>query len=278
LIISNWQFKELTMPVRPQTYHRPETLPDAWQALQTPDTYPLGGGTKLLAGHMPLTVTGVVDLQRLGLDQIELSDGGLQVGATVRLTDWADFLAEQADNTPAALLLNGIRRSGPNTYRNAATVGGTLASRLPDSELLAALLVLDAQVYLHSEETAVSLNDYLTGQQSTHLITHITIPWQEGQGASERVARTPADYPIVSITGWQGQSGSLRIAATGLAERPFRLPDIDDQLSDETIDAAAETARNSAVHPGDFRGDAAYRAEMAAVLTRRVLEQVASGK
>jgi CO/xanthine dehydrogenase FAD-binding subunit len=274
------------MPVRPQTYHRPETLADAWQALQMPDTHPLGGGTKLLAGHLPLTVTGVVDLQRLGLNQIELSDGGLQVGATVRLTDWADFLAEQADNTPAALLLNGIRRSGPNTYRNAATVGGTMASRLPDSELLAALLVLDAHVYLYSEETAASadsgqaasLSDYLTGQQSTHLITHITIPWQEGQGASERVARTPADYPIVSITGWQGQSGSLRTAATGLAERPFRLSDIDDQLTEAAIEAAAQTARNSAVHPGDFRGDAAYRAEMAAVLTRRVLEQVASGK
>jgi hypothetical protein len=28
------------MPVRPQTYHRPETLADAWQALQTPDTHP----------------------------------------------------------------------------------------------------------------------------------------------------------------------------------------------------------------------------------------------
>jgi probable selenate reductase FAD-binding subunit len=264
------------MPVRPQTYHRPETLADAWQALQTPDTHPLGGGTKLLAGHLPLTVTGLVDLQRLGLNQIELSDGGLQVGATVRLTDWTEFLVEQADNSPAALLLNAIRRSGPNTYRNAATVGGTIASRLQDSELLAALLALDAHVYLYNEETAASLGDYLTGQQSTHLITHITISWQEGRGASERVARTPADYPIVSITGWQGEGGSLRIATTGLAERPFRLPDIDGPLSQETIEAAAESARQSAVHPGDFRGDANYRAEMAAVLTRRVLQQMAA--
>jgi CO/xanthine dehydrogenase FAD-binding subunit len=47
------------------------------------------------------------------------------------------------------------------------------------------------------------------------------------------------------------------------------------QLAEANIEAAAQTARNSAVHPGDFRGDAAYRAEMAAVLTRRVLEQVA---
>jgi CO/xanthine dehydrogenase FAD-binding subunit len=181
-------------------------------------------------------VTGVVDLQRLGLNQIELSDGGLQVGATVRLTDWADFLAEQADNSPAALLLNGIRRSGPNTYRNAATVGGTIASRLPDSELLAALLVLDAQCIftmkkrLMADSDAAAYAQRLSDRRSIlpTLITHITIPWQEGRGVSERVARTPADYPIVSITGWQGQDGAVRLAATGLAERPFRLTDIDD--------------------------------------------------
>ncbi len=263
------------MPTRPQIYHRPDNLAAAWRALQTPDTHPLGGGTKLLAGHLPLTVTGVVDLQHLGLNQIALQDGRLQVGATVRLTDWDAFLAEQPDSSPAPLLRSGIRRSGPNTYRNAATAGGTIAGRLPDSELLAALLVLDVQLELYQQNQAVPLADYLVSAQSPHLITRILVPWQVGQGASERVARTPADYPIVSITGWQGQAGLIRLAATGLAKRPFRLPDIEGPLTTETIAAAAENAHNSAVHPGDFRGDAGYRADMAAVLTRRVLQQMA---
>ena len=42
------------------------------------------------------------------------------------------------------------------------------------------------------------------------------------------------------------------------------------------IAAAAEAARAATTHPGDFRGDAAYRAEMAAVLTRRVLAALPS--
>jgi putative selenate reductase FAD-binding subunit len=265
------------MPIRPQTYHRPDTLAAAWQALQQADTHPLAGGTKLLAGHLPLTVTGVVDLQQLGLNQIEQTDAGLQVGAAVRLTDWATFLAQVEEASPAALLLNGIRRSGPNTYRNAATLGGTIASYLPDSELLAALLVLDTTLHLYQHAAPLPLADYLaTPQPAVHLITQITIPGQEGRGVSERVARTPADFPIVSITGWQGANGVIRLAATGLAERPFRLTNIEDQLNEETIEAAVQTARNSAVHPGDFRGDAAYRTDMAAVLTRRVLEQLAN--
>jgi probable selenate reductase FAD-binding subunit len=269
------------MPVRPQTYHRPDTLAAAWQALQQADTHPLAGGTKLLAGQLPLTVTGVVDLQQLGLNQIEQTEAGLRVGAAVRLTDWADFLKQADETTPAPLLLNGIRRSGPNTYRNAATVGGTIASRLPDSELLAALLVLETTLHLYQQDAPLPLADYLANPaQSTHLITHVTIPWQTGRGAGERVARTPADYPIVSITGWQRADGTIRLAATGLAERPFRLSEVETHLtpplSAEAIDAAAEAAEAAAVHPGDFRGDAAYRADMAAILTRRVLEQIAN--
>ena len=36
----------------------------------------------------------------------------------------------------------------------------------------------------------------------------------------------------------------------------------------------ANAAAAASSHPGDFRGDAAYRADMAAVLTRRVLMQL----
>jgi CO/xanthine dehydrogenase FAD-binding subunit len=45
-------------------------------------------------------------------------------------------------------------------------------------------------------------------------------------------------------------------------------------VNEEVIEQAGAVARDSSVHPGDFRGDAAYRAEMAAVLVRRVLRQL----
>jgi CO/xanthine dehydrogenase FAD-binding subunit len=40
--------------------------------------------------------------------------------------------------------------------------------------------------------------------------------------------------------------------------------------------AAAAAAKAANAHPGDFRGDANYRAEMAAVLTKRVLDEIGS--
>ncbi|GJM42043.1 MAG: hypothetical protein DHS20C20_23250 [Ardenticatenaceae bacterium] len=87
------------------------------------------------------------------------------------------------------------------------------------------------------------------------------------------MARTPADYPIVSITGWQQSDGFVRLAATGLGKRPFRLTNAE-QATQTSIEAAASAAAAANSHPGDFRGDTTYRAEMAAVLTRRTLSQL----
>lgn len=254
------------MPKKPTHYYRPENLDDALRLLAQPNTLPLAGGTKLLAADVE---SAVVDLQAVSLNQIDWADGVVHVGATATLTELAAALAEKEEG-PAGLLQQAIRRAGPNTYRNAATLGGTIASRLPDSELLAALLVLEADLHLANGQT-MSLADYLAlGERPSTLITTITFSWAAGQGRSERVARTPADYPIVSITLWQPAGGSPRLAATGLGERPFRLTTAEACLGD--IEAAAAAAQAANRHAGDFRADAAYRAEMAAVLTRRVCQ------
>lgn len=269
------------MPQKPHSYHRPNSLDEALALLARPGSAPLAGGTKLLASEAGLPGTAVIDLQALGLSQAQLvSAGGTQTlafGATLTLAKLSHFLAaELPENTVAALLQTAIHQAGPNTYRNAATLGGTIASRLPDSELLAALLVLEATVTLHSpsSQNSISLADYLAdAERPSGLITTVTVPVLAGSGASARVARTPADYPIVSITGWHLADGSVRLAATGLAERPFRLSSAEQTAQADAAEAAvAASAAN--IHPGDFRGDASYRAEMAAVLTRRTLKQL----
>lgn len=269
------------MPQKPTSYHRPESLDEALVLLAKPGSVPLAGGTKLLASEAGLPGTAVIDLQALGLGQTQLVSAGktqtLALGATLTLTKMSQFLsAELPKNEVASLLQTAIRQAGPNTYRNAATLGGTIASRLPDSELLAALLVLEATITLHSpsSQNSISLADYLADvERPSGLITTVTIPILSGKAASHRVARTPADYPIVSITGWRTADGSVRLAATGLGERPFRLSSAE-ETAQANIEEAASAAAAANTHPGDFRGNASYRAEMAAVLTRRTLNQL----
>lgn len=272
------------MPKAPTAYHHPETLTEALTLLKKPNTHPLAGGTKLLAG----SVNGeVVDLQKLGLNQVDWPEEGqenAQIGATVRLADLMEALAENGNESdPSRLLQQALRRAGPNTLRNAATIGGAVASRLPDSELLAALLVLEASATLYlpggSEGRLLSLTDYLQAEtKPAGLIAKIQIAWQKGRGALERVARTPADYPIVAVVAWQPEGQAPRLAATGIQQRPCRLTEaeavLEAGLTPETIEEAGGAAQSASQHPGDFRGSAAYRAEMAAVLTRRLLHSL----
>jgi CO/xanthine dehydrogenase FAD-binding subunit len=130
----------LIMTKQPTAYHRPKNLPEALNLLAQPDTVPLAGGTMLLAGDVS---SAVVDIQDLGINKIIVGKGSLKVGAATKLVELAGHLREniladsQEDGNVDALLLKAIQQAGPNTYRNAATLGGLVASRLPDSELLA---------------------------------------------------------------------------------------------------------------------------------------------
>jgi carbon-monoxide dehydrogenase medium subunit len=271
------------MPKQPTAYYRPRSVDEALHLLRQPNTVPLAGGTALLATEEGID-SAVVDLQDTGLNGLSWADDGrlLRIGAMVRLADLDDWLAPLTGHQGgAALLRQAIAHAGPNTYRHAATVGGLVATRLPDSELLAALLAMDATVSLRlpAPET-ITLAAYLADDEPPPgLITELLVFWPTGRGAAERVARTPADTPIVSVTLWQPHDGAPRLAATGIAPRPLRLAAAEAALrsghDEAAIAAAAEAARATAkrpdAHPGDFRGDAAYRAEMAAVLTRRVL-------
>lgn len=249
------------MSQQPSAYHRPQNLAEAMGLLEKTAVYPLGGGTKLLAGDVQ---GAVVDLQDLNLATVQWSDGALRVGAMVTLVDFAAALPDAPTIGAAPLLADAIHRAGANAYRNAATIGGTIAARLADSELLSALLVLEAIVVI-GDQTEVALADYLANEAMAGLITAVSIPWTDGIGKADRVARTPADYPIVSVVMWQPIGEAVRWAGTGMNALPSRLT-----AAETAGDNCAAAAQAAATHSGDFRGDAAYRGEITAVLVARL--------
>ena len=239
-----------------QGYHRPQSVPEAVALLARPQriTAVLAGGTHLTA-QLTGDIDDVVDLQDTGLDRIELAGRRARIGAMVRLAEIAGQ-PELGDLLPAA-----AQRELPNTLRNAATIGGVIAGRDGESELLATLLVVDAIVSLAgpSGEHEQPLMEYL---QQPHpaatLITAVTIS-VDGHGAAVRTGRTPADKPIVSAVARVGHSGMLHLALSGVAATPVRV----------AADAVALLAP-----PGDFRGSSSYRLHLAQVLSARAIAQV----
>lgn len=235
-------------------YHRPATVAAALELLARAEvsTSPLGGGTQL--NGVPATVPDeVVDLQDLGLDSITREGAVLRLGATAVLQDVVDH-----EWTPPVLreLAHG---EAPNTFRNAATVGGTVGAADPESRFLAGLVAYGAVATLATPagEERVAVSELLGNRAALdgNIIVGVEID-VSGHGAAAGTARTPADTPIVLVVGRLLEDGKVNLAATGVAAVPISI-DLD-RVGD--LDP-----------PGDFRGTPEYRRHLVTVLGARVM-------
>jgi carbon-monoxide dehydrogenase medium subunit len=262
-------------------YHRPATLEEALALLRREKvrTAPLAGGTSLVP-TLGRRADEVVDLQALGLDTLTVEGDRLHIGAMVRLQQ----LVEAPEAGP--FLARAAHAEGPRNLRNAATIGGTVAEANPLSELLVALLTLNAEVNLClPDPTTVSLDRFLDSPRQMldgGLISAVTAlaPAAAPLVALERVARTPQDRPIVAVAARLEHSGELCcgvcLALAGVAGRPVCLPKVEDKLKGQPCNAelaelAAAAVADEIEPSSDFRASGEYRREMAVVLTRRAL-------
>ena len=243
-----------------KAYHRPVNLDEALRLLSRPGVY-----TALVAGGTDITarladVDEVVDLQVVGLAEMNYSGAHLTLGAMVRLQTLVE------DSQAPALLREAAQREGPNTLRHAATVGGTVVRANPESELLAALLVFEAEIHLQSTggATHLPLADFLADVPAAlegGIVTAVSLA-TGGKTASARVARTPADQPIVAAAARLAPNGQLYLALCGIAQTPILVD--------------PDNVKSAINPPGDFRGSSEYRRQVAATLARRVISTVQS--
>ncbi len=109
-------------------YVRPDTIAEAIKALSNPEARALAGGTNLvdLMKSDVARPAVVVDINRLPLKAIDVSDDSLRVGALVSNSDLAWHPDVQA-RWP--LLSSAILAGASPQLRNAATTGGNLLQR-----------------------------------------------------------------------------------------------------------------------------------------------------
>lgn len=244
-------------------YHRPQNLEKALELLSLPNTYPLGGGTILT---IPRDETfSVVDLQALGLNKLHKSGDKLEIGATVTLQN----LLENT-HSPAALR-SALRLEAPLNIRNMATVAGALVTCDGRSPFAVVMQAVDAKITLiNGGKTSIDLGDMLLLRQETlrsRLILSIEIPLV-CKVAFKSVARSPVDKPIICAALGIWPSGRTRLVLGGWGETPTLAMDGND--SSGILAASKNASQNSS----DAWGSSEYRSEVAAVLTKRCLEEL----
>jgi len=248
-------------------YYRPQTLEEALKLLSQPHTLPLGGGTRLT---QPADNSfSVVDLQALGLNKLRKNGNNLEIGAAVTLQTLLD-----SPYAPPALK-HAIQLDAPLNLRNLGTVAGALVTCDGRSTFGTMLLALDANCSLASPQSdppgtiaTIRLGDLLPFRDSLmsgKLITNIEIPLNV-KVAFEKVARTPADKPIVCAALAQWPSGRTRLALGGWGLAP-RLA-----MDGNEPGGVQGAARNVCAEAGDEWASPEYRQEIAGILAKRCLE------
>jgi aerobic-type carbon monoxide dehydrogenase small subunit (CoxS/CutS family)/CO/xanthine dehydrogenase FAD-binding subunit len=268
-----------------RSYHRPTRLEEALN-LAGQGVVPLAGGTRLFAADRD--VPNVLDLSALGLGRVETVDGDLHIGAMVTLQDLID--SPLAHTATAGLLPAAARaHSVSRMIRGMATVGGESVHGAHDSEVVAALLALNAifEVALPSgtplESPALRfLRDPSEDLGQGGLLQALMIPGVPEGAALERVAVLPSAPALMAVAVTISFAGEkcarARIALTGLRMRPARIPEAEARVEGSTGDAAAlQKCLDQIAARAQFRDDAhapaSYRRDVALVLVRRALER-----
>jgi carbon-monoxide dehydrogenase medium subunit len=246
------------MPLR---YLRPKSLEEAQEMLAA--AVPLGGGTTLAPQRY--TLEAVVDLQDLGLSDLEVSGGKVTAGAGCTLQQIVE-----AEGTVAEELAAACRREAAWNRRNMATLAGAVLACDGRSPLVAALMAIAARAVLAGGEV-IDIDDLLDRRPLPAGTLVTALQWKAKSSLRyAQVARSPADRPLVAAAVGRADGAAVRVVLGGFGARPIRVPRAEKALAADDPRRAAEAAGEAYAEAGDAWASGEYRSHVASVLVRRL--------
>jgi carbon-monoxide dehydrogenase medium subunit len=283
------------MKPAPFHYHAPSTVEEAVALLAEyagDDGRVLAGGQSLVPtmAFRLARPTHLIDINGIaGLDRLEVQQGRLFIGATVR---HAAFEQPVADGPLGQLLSEVARHVAHHPIRTRGTFCGSIAHADPASEWCAVAACLDAEMMAISTRGVrlIAAPDFFRGLMTTALdsdemLAEVRLPMLRPDvrfGFAEFSRRT-GDFAIamaVVIYRLQddGAIAESRIAIGGAEAAPRRLVDAEYALKgrspqSDVFNLAAEIAAKRVEPLDDQHITADYRRELVYGLVQRALEQ-----
>jgi carbon-monoxide dehydrogenase medium subunit len=254
----------------------------------------LAGGTDIIVQvregrrsvDLLLDIKKIPEVNQLSYDPIN----GLRIGAAVpcyKIYEHAEIAAAYPGLIDAVSLIGGIQIQGR------ATLGGNLCNASPAADTIPALIVLQATCLIAGPQGTreIPVERFCTGpgrtilQRGEFLLSFHLPPPQKHSGARylRFIPRNEMDIAVVGVGASvilneaHTRFVSARIALGAVAPTPLLAVEAGEMLagkeiSEESIQRAAEAAQAIARPISDMRGTAAYRRHLVGVLTRRALQ------
>jgi aerobic carbon-monoxide dehydrogenase medium subunit len=272
------------------SYHDPRTTADVVELLSSLENAKLLAGGQSLMPMLNMRYVlpdHVIDLNRVGgLSYIRENNGALEIGAMTRQRE-IEFSGIVRDRCP--LMHEAIMQVGHRQTRNRGTLGGSLCHLDPAAELVSVAMALAAKVEVAGKNGERSVDfsafpvAYMTSAlELNELLTGVTFPcWASGHGhAFVEFSRRHGDFAIVSVAALIEEDGKGKVTRAsvtlgGMGPAPVRAGDLEraligEQIEEKRLRQICEPLRKlDAVE--DIHAPAAYRQQLATVLTRRAL-------
>ena len=275
----------------PFEYARANTIDEALNLLaQNEDAKILAGGHSLIPA-MKLRLTQpplLVDIGRIkDLAYIREEDGHICIGAAT-----THYQIESSDllKQICPLLPDCASHIGDVQVRNKGTIGGSVAHADPAGDWPAAIIALNAELKVISNNGArtINANDFFvdlltTALEPGEILTEIRINRTNGRtGQAYAKMHHPASgFAVVGVAASLSLNGDgncerASIGITGVSSKAYRASAVESALSgtkldDEAISNASAHAADGVDANGDLFASADYRRHLASVYTQRAI-------
>jgi carbon-monoxide dehydrogenase medium subunit len=277
-------------------YACPTTINEAVALLASHDgeAKPLAGGQSLvpMLAFRVASPSLLVDLRKLAeLRQIKIADDGVTLGAMVR---WRDILDDARLRKAHPLLAAAVEHVAHYQIRNRGTVGGSIAHADPAAEMPGIVVTCEAKIAVIGKAGARVIDaanffrgPLMTALKPDEIITEIRLPaWPAKRCFGfQEFARRRGDFALAAAMLFydeeDGKARNAHVGAIGIADRPLRLPAVEQVLNgnkiDDAIIAKAEAAASASVEPADdIHAGGAYRKALIGVMVERALKGAAA--
>lgn len=284
------------MKPAPFEYFAPATLDEALSTLAEYgyDAKVLAGGQSLVPMMnfrlaQPSVIVDINNLPELAYIR-EGEDGGVRIGAMARHNQ-VERNTLVAGRAP--LVFEAMPHIATVQVRSRGTFGGSLAHADPAAELTAISVALEGSFLLRSPrgERWVPADDFFMGLFTTLLEPDELLLEAKFPALAERtgcalveVSRRPHDFALVGVAAVVtldagDRCREARLVLFSVGDGPMTAHQAvdmlkDEQLTPDSMRAAAETAAQQDIDPGsDIHASAEYRRHLAEVLSFRALQK-----
>jgi CO/xanthine dehydrogenase FAD-binding subunit len=272
-------------------YERPSSLRAALDALSRH-----GSKARLLAGgHSLIPMLNMrlmaperlIDVSRLTeLQYIVEEFGQLRIGA---LTSHNTILRSGVVATACPIMTEAYAHVANHSIRNRGTIGGNLCHNDPAFEMPLVVTLLGATMLVRSARSTRTIPaerflkaPFTTDLAADEMLVEVRIPRPpSGHGYSFlEISQRYGDRALIAagclLTIRYGTCRDVRIGARNAVHNVFRIPAAEARLEGKpataaVIEAAAEAAAGSITPAADLHADEAYRRDVTATLTLRML-------